>query len=446
MASSIDRLRKTRGIVRRGVASHVDYIVQQDAELTALNGKIAEATDDDALEQELEGAAEYNRKVSVTIHDNVELTKIEKFKYLLTYLIGDARRAIEGIRLSEANYDVAVSALVQRFGRPELLINEHIDQLLAFTPIRSSMDIDRLRELYDKVHFRVSALEALGVPQEQNAVVLNRVLLRCLPDDITFMYRQRAKELGQGSITGSAAESAISQGQGCQVKRRLEFLRIQIEIREEGKQGQPLSTAARRFIENTDLNPPGQPETPVPAALALTAETQPSATPACPLCDSRGHKVADCRVNLSAAEKRTRLRNARCCFRCGRRNHVARQCRGSRNLTCSTCNGRHLTVLCDVLRPADHTTPRSTPQVQAGQGALPTAVTASSGHSGETPKLDSATVNILSEKRYDAADVYQPNTWKEDEIGILVGSDAYWKVATGKIDESMQISQLQKQL
>ncbi|KAH9381590.1 hypothetical protein HPB48_005281 [Haemaphysalis longicornis] len=88
MASSIDRLRKTRGVVRSGVtralnqlndllqqpspdaatlSSHVDYIVQQDAELTALNGKIAEATDDDALEQELEGAAEYNRKVSYAV-------------------------------------------------------------------------------------------------------------------------------------------------------------------------------------------------------------------------------------------------------------------------------------------------------------------------------------------------------------------------------------------
>ncbi|XP_077534781.1 uncharacterized protein LOC144146728 [Haemaphysalis longicornis] len=258
--------------------------MQQDAELTPLKGKIAEATDDDALEQELEGAAEYNRKVSyavsrprfllrnaqpnahiaseggtaaasthdltgtssrivpasrhrtvalpklqipaisgilhewqpfwdhysVTIHDNVELTQIEKFKYLLTYLIGDARRAIEGIRLSEANYDVAVSALVQRFGRPELLINEYIDPLLAFKPIRSSTNIDRLRELYDKVHFRVSALEALGVPQEQYAVVLNHVLLRCLLDDITLMYRQRAKELGQGSTAGSATESATN--------------------------------------------------------------------------------------------------------------------------------------------------------------------------------------------------------------------------------------------
>ncbi|KAH9378263.1 hypothetical protein HPB48_000138 [Haemaphysalis longicornis] len=124
-----------------------------------------------------------------------------------------------------------------------------------------------------------------------------------------------------------------------------------------------------------------------PSALALTAKTESPATPACPLCDSHGHKVADCLVSQSAAEKRARLRNARCCFQCDRRNRVARQCRASRNLTCSTCNGRHLTVLCDVLRPSDHTTPRPTPQVQAGQGAPPTVVTATSGHSGDTSVL-----------------------------------------------------------
>ncbi|XP_077531270.1 uncharacterized protein LOC144143379 [Haemaphysalis longicornis] len=68
MASSIDHLRKTRGIVRSGItwslthlnhllqqpspdaatlSSHVEYIAQREPELTALNDKIADATDDE---------------------------------------------------------------------------------------------------------------------------------------------------------------------------------------------------------------------------------------------------------------------------------------------------------------------------------------------------------------------------------------------------------------
>ncbi|KAH9380500.1 hypothetical protein HPB48_013949 [Haemaphysalis longicornis] len=227
MASLIDGLRKTRYVVRSGVtralnklsdlmqqpspdaatlSSHVDFIVQQDAELTALNGKIAEATDDDALEQELEGAAEYNRKVSYAV---------SRARFLL--------------RNAQPNAPVA----------------------------------------------------------------------------------------SEGGTTAASAHDP----------------------------------KARRSVQNADLNPAGQSETPVPSALALTAETESPATPACPLCDSRGHKVADCRVSQSVAEKTVRLRNARCCFRCGRRNHVALQCRASCNLTCCTGNGRHLTVVCDMLRP-----------------------------------------------------------------------------------------------
>lgn len=41
------------------------------------------------------------------------------------YLIGDAKRAIEGIRLADANYDLVVKTYVQRFSRRDFLINEH---------------------------------------------------------------------------------------------------------------------------------------------------------------------------------------------------------------------------------------------------------------------------------------------------------------------------------
>ncbi|KAH9379902.1 hypothetical protein HPB48_001002 [Haemaphysalis longicornis] len=307
----------------------------------------------------------------------------------------------------------------------------------------------------------------------------------------------------------------------------MEFLRIQIEIREEGRQEQPPSNAATRSVQNADLISPGQPEAPVPSASALAAKSESIIIPACPLCDSHDLNGADCLVDMSANEKRTRLRNAHCGFLCGRRNHVARQCRSSCNLTCSSCNRRHLTVLCDLFNPTGSSTPRSTRQVQAGESA-PAVMSASSGHSGTTsvllqtaralaegvgrrlvvrvlldtgnqrtfirqdtaramkrtavgtddlslvtsgtakspkvlgcrrvqvtlrgqalgrpvvleafevpkicslasPQLDTTTVKALIEKRYDIADAFHPSTWTAKEISVLVGSDAYWKVAT----------------
>ncbi|KAH7936459.1 hypothetical protein HPB52_023669 [Rhipicephalus sanguineus] len=61
----------------------------------------------------------------------------------------------------------------------------------------SLADVDKLRLLYDKVQFRVSALTGLGVSPDQYNVVLNRVLMRCLPDDLAILYRQKSKEAAQ---------------------------------------------------------------------------------------------------------------------------------------------------------------------------------------------------------------------------------------------------------
>ncbi|KAH7948141.1 hypothetical protein HPB52_018767 [Rhipicephalus sanguineus] len=172
---------------------------------------------------------------SATIHENTELPPIEKFKYLLTYLTGAAKRAIEGIRLADNNYEIAVTTLKERFGRHELLVNEHIDQLLALSPVRSSKEVEKLRVLHDTVRFRVSALEGLGVPPEQYTVVLHRVLMRCLPEDLAIMYRQKKKEESTRG-TNASAEPTPPEARTHKATDILAFLKIQVEVREEGKQ------------------------------------------------------------------------------------------------------------------------------------------------------------------------------------------------------------------
>ncbi|KAH7957252.1 hypothetical protein HPB52_016642 [Rhipicephalus sanguineus] len=94
-----------------------------------------------------------------------------------TLLNSYSKRAIEGIRLTEDNYAIAIRTLTERFGRRDLLINEHIDHLLALPPVKSSADVDKLRLLYDNVQFRVSALTGFGRLTRQYNVVLTRVLM-----------------------------------------------------------------------------------------------------------------------------------------------------------------------------------------------------------------------------------------------------------------------------
>ncbi|KAH7975612.1 hypothetical protein HPB52_003705 [Rhipicephalus sanguineus] len=247
-----------------------------------------------------------------------------------------------------------IMTLTERFGRRDLLINEHIDHLLALPPVKSSADVDKLRLLYDKVQFRVSALTGLGVSPDQYNVVLNRVLMRCLPDDLAILYRQKPKEAAQDTSGIATPEERARQ-----VAEMLSFLRIQIEVREEGRPGRTPS-AFSRFLPDEDVEPPSAPTGHLPTASALAAESVPITEEVCRLCSSCQHTIADCNVQLSAEEKRARLRTARCCYRCGWQNHIARFCRRARSIICSKCNRRHLTILCELFTPAASTRANAT--------------------------------------------------------------------------------------
>ncbi|KAH6926118.1 hypothetical protein HPB50_014583 [Hyalomma asiaticum] len=58
--------------------------------------------------------------VRVPLFMNTPSGFLAELKYLLTYLTGAAKRAIEAIRLSYSNYEIAINTFRWRFGRREL--------------------------------------------------------------------------------------------------------------------------------------------------------------------------------------------------------------------------------------------------------------------------------------------------------------------------------------
>ncbi|KAH7961374.1 hypothetical protein HPB52_008579 [Rhipicephalus sanguineus] len=277
-----------------------------------------------------------------------------------------------------------------------------------------------------EVQFRVSALTGLGVSPDQYNVVLNRVLMRCLPDDLAILYRQKSKEAAQDTSGVATPEERARQ-----VAEMLSFLRIQIEVREEGRPGRTPS-AFSRFLPEEDVEPPSAPMGHLPTESALAAESVPITEEVCRLCSSFQHTIADCNVQLSAEEKRARLRTARCCYRCGWQNHIARFCRRARSIICSKCNRQHLTILCELFTSAAPTHANATTVNQdepriAGRGTNTPSVTSA-------PSALIGINALLCDKNYDAADNFHPDTWHTQEVSVLLGSDVYWKVATGKVD------------
>ena len=107
------------------------------------------------------------------------MTKIDKFSYLVSLLEGSASRAIEGLPVTEENYDSAVEILKKRFGKPQQLISAHMEELLCVVDKPS-----QLRFLYDKISVNIRGLEALGVQSEQYGSLLIPIIMAKLPDEI----------------------------------------------------------------------------------------------------------------------------------------------------------------------------------------------------------------------------------------------------------------------
>lgn len=71
------------------------------------------------------------------IHYNEQLSAIEKFQYLKSYLIGNAEAAISGVSTTEGNYQAAAGLLKECFGKTDAIVNDHMIQLLNLRSVAS---------------------------------------------------------------------------------------------------------------------------------------------------------------------------------------------------------------------------------------------------------------------------------------------------------------------
>ena len=67
----------------------------------------------------------------VHLHNNEELSAVDKSNYYLHFLLdAAAANSIQGLQLTEGNYENAVEILKDRFGRKQQIISAHMEELL----------------------------------------------------------------------------------------------------------------------------------------------------------------------------------------------------------------------------------------------------------------------------------------------------------------------------
>ncbi|KAL1467384.1 hypothetical protein MTO96_042227 [Rhipicephalus appendiculatus] len=237
-------------------------------------------------------------------------------------------------------------------------------------------------EYHDKIRNTMS-------PSEY-AVILHRVLMRSLPEDIAILYRQRMKE----TETNNGATPRSRQEE---VRDVMKFLQIQIESREESSRSRCLqrSSPTGHDRSHTRLQPL------VPSALALAAGSATNSHACCVLCGHRDHSVKDCQTTMTADEIRGRLIERSCCFKCAREGHTARQCRNAAWLKCKHCAKRHLTVLCEIWKPQNRAIATSSDTTKTDSVSVTTSAPASSS-TPPSPAVLMQTATVWASGRHDS--------------------------------------------
>ena len=127
------------------------------------------------------------------IHENREISKVNKFNYLYSLLEGAALRTIKGLSLTEDNYDTAIELLQKRFGNTQQIVAAHVEELLKLPPCNSDR-ASSLRFLYDKVIVHTRGLNSLGVEMRQYGSILIPVLMSKLPSEVRLRVAREQEE------------------------------------------------------------------------------------------------------------------------------------------------------------------------------------------------------------------------------------------------------------
>ena len=128
------------------------------------------------------------------VHKNPGLPKIDKFNYLNSLLEGRALKAIQGLTVTEDNYEAAVEILQQRFGKTQQTISVHMDELMKIPACNSTDKPSQLRYIYDKISVHTRGLASLGVDSKQYGSLLIPVIMAKLPQEVRIQIARTTKK------------------------------------------------------------------------------------------------------------------------------------------------------------------------------------------------------------------------------------------------------------
>ncbi|GFQ67371.1 DUF1758 domain-containing protein [Trichonephila clavata] len=270
------------------------------------------------------------------MHDSSNLNDVDKFCYMKSSVTYDAELAIRGLTLTPENYAKAVKILEDRFGRKELIVDNHMNRLLNLSPVRKSFDVIALRKLYDQLEINIRGLESLEIFPDSYSCLLFPIKMKAISFDLALEYIKKHNE------------------KQSQVTDLTKYLRGEVESRESTElllkpHGSPYpnkySERAPRIYPQPNQKGQGHSRfyPSHKSGVRESANELLSAAVSNCLFFSEDTHASDMCENLCVQEKRAKLvKEGRCFLCCNTCCHV-KKCKKE---VCSYCKGRHSRAIC----------------------------------------------------------------------------------------------------
>lgn len=120
---------------------------------------------------------------STLIHDNTELSSIEKFHYLKAAVTDDAAKIINKIILSADGYQSAWASLLARYDNQRMLIDTHVKGLFNLKQLSEQSSSHLLHALIDDYTIHLRALNSLNQPVDHWDTILIHLITTRLDNE-----------------------------------------------------------------------------------------------------------------------------------------------------------------------------------------------------------------------------------------------------------------------
>ncbi|CDW60889.1 DUF1759 and DUF1758 domain containing protein, partial [Trichuris trichiura] len=234
------------------------------------------------------------------VHSTSDVSDVMKFVYLKTCLESIAFDATAGYSVTAANYAGAVATRKSRFGRPNLIAEKHILELMQTEKCNRPTARD-LRQVHDTVARNVRALVALNKDPSNETLSAAEMLLAVLKQKLPSIVRKR----WDSKVLAESQEELT-------LDAFLEFLQSQVVIEEAAVTSEKEACKNKRRTERSELEQ-GRWKDWFPSAAALQATVHERNM--CSFCSGE-HENATCQRfrNVAVKGRWKIVREKRACF------------------------------------------------------------------------------------------------------------------------------------